>query len=105
EILTRLGIRERFDAVVGGDAINVKKPDGEHLRHALAMMGDRPENVAIRVMVGDHANDVNAARDAGIAAIAVALDVDETYARSLGADALVTEFRALPAALAGLASD
>jgi len=53
-------------------------------------------------MVGEHANDVDAARAAGITAIAVAFEVDAARAHSLGADAVVTDFATLPAALTAI---
>lgn len=101
-ILTQLGIRRHFSAVAGGDATMVKKPDPGHLRHALQQLGHTGDSAAFAVMVGDHANDINAARGAGLAAIAVAFDTDPARAHSLGADAVLTDFSALPAALAAL---
>jgi phosphoglycolate phosphatase len=98
-ILQRLGIYELFTVVAGGDATTVKKPDGAHLRYALDRMGYHGSEREIAVMVGDHANDVDAARAVGIRAIAVALEVSDTYARTLGADAVVTDFTRLPAVL------
>jgi phosphoglycolate phosphatase len=102
-ILQRLGIRGLFSVVAGGDATHVKKPDGGHLLYALQQMGFSREAGDVAVMVGDHANDVDAARAAGIAAIAVALEVDATRASSLGADAVVTDFAVLPAVLKAIA--
>lgn len=98
-ILTRLGIRRYFEVVAGGDATGVRKPHPGHLQFALAQMGLAAQQPTAGVMVGDHANDVDAARGAGLAAIAVALEVDAARARSLGADAVVTDFRDLPGAL------
>jgi phosphoglycolate phosphatase len=99
-ILTQLGIRKHFSAVAGGDATTVRKPDPGHLRYALQQLGHQEHPAALTVMVGDHANDVDAARGAGLAAIAVAFEVDPARAHSLGADAVLTRFSALPAALA-----
>jgi phosphoglycolate phosphatase len=100
DILTHLGIRELFSVVVGGDAIAVKKPDGGHLAYALEKMAYQGTDAELAVMVGDHANDVNAARAIGIPAIAVAFEVSDKRAQSLGADAVVTDFATLPAVLA-----
>jgi phosphoglycolate phosphatase len=95
-ILQRLGIYELFTVIAGGDATAVKKPDGGHLRYALEHMGYRGGKNQIAVMVGDHANDVDAARAVGIPAIAVALEVSDERAKTLGADAVVTDFAVLP---------
>ncbi|WP_417815826.1 HAD family hydrolase [Thalassospira alkalitolerans] len=98
-ILDLLGISNLFSVVAGGDATSVKKPDGGHLRFALDQIGYDRVNGDIAVMVGDHANDINAARDFGISAIAVAFEVDATRAKNLGADAVVTAFETLPDAI------
>ena len=101
-ILQRLGIRQLFSVVAGGDATNVKKPDAGHLLYTLDQMGFQSDSGDTAVMVGDHANDVDAARAAGITAIAVAFEVDAARAHSLGADAVVTDFATLPAALTAI---
>lgn len=95
-ILTRLGVRQYFGVVAGGDATAVRKPDPGHLRFALQQLRHEGKGARRAVMIGDHANDVDAARGAGIAAIAVAFETDPARARSLGADAVITDFRALP---------
>jgi phosphoglycolate phosphatase len=96
-ILTRLGIHELFSIVAGGDATSVRKPDARHLLYALEHMGYDTKAGDIAVMVGDHANDIVAAREAGIGAIAVAFETSDQRARSLAADAVVTDFTRLPA--------
>ncbi len=95
-ILDLLGISDLFAVIAGGDSTTVKKPDGGHLAFALDKAGYDRARGDIAIMVGDHGNDVNAARDFGIPAIAVAFEVDDTRAKSLGADAVVTAFETLP---------
>ncbi|MDR0780915.1 MAG: HAD-IA family hydrolase [Pseudomonadales bacterium] len=102
QILRRLGVYDFFTVIVGSDAAGVRKPDPGHLRHALAGLGFDAARGDRAVMVGDHANDIRAARGCGIVAIAVAFATDPARARGLGADALLTDFRDLPAALAQL---
>jgi phosphoglycolate phosphatase len=104
QILHRLGVRDLFTVVAGGDAAGARKPDPDHLRHALGRLGFDFARGDRAVMVGDHANDVMAARGCGITAIAVALETDPARAHSLGADAVLTDFRDLPSALAQLAA-
>lgn len=97
-ILTKLGVADLFAVIAGGDSFDVKKPDGRFLEFVLGKLGfDRDTDTAI--MVGDHANDVNAARATDIHAIAVAMEVDATHARSLGADAVITAYQDMPAAI------
>ncbi len=99
EILARLGIRKLFSVVAGGDATDVKKPDAGHLRFALGHMGYEGNDDQLAVMVGDHANDIEAARGLGIHAVAVAFEVSDARARTLDADAVITDFTELPAVL------
>jgi phosphoglycolate phosphatase len=62
-LLAALGIGGRFAAVGGGDSFPVRKPDPGHLLATLAAAGGE---TARAVMVGDHRNDVLAARGAGV---------------------------------------
>ena len=54
-----------FDLVVGGDSLAQKKPHASVLRHVLTSLGVDAKNAA---HVGDSAVDVQAARNAGVAA-------------------------------------
>lgn len=103
EILSALRIDDIFSVIAGGDATDVRKPDGGHLAFALDKMGYDAAKGDNAVMVGDHANDINAARAINIAAIAVAFEVDDTKARNLGADAVLTRFSQLSDALKKIA--
>lgn len=62
-LLGALGIGGRFAAVGGGDSFPVRKPDPGHLLATLRAAGGE---VSRAVMVGDHRNDVLAARGAGV---------------------------------------
>jgi phosphoglycolate phosphatase len=57
-ILERLGARDRFDVIVGGEDTETHKPDPEGLRVALRSLGVRPVE---SVYVGDHVVDAEAA--------------------------------------------
>ena len=63
-VLAQFGIAALFRAVGGGDSFPTRKPDPAHL---LATMGEAGGGRA--VMIGDHVNDMLAARGAGIPAI------------------------------------
>jgi phosphoglycolate phosphatase len=65
-LLAGLGIEHYFDAIGGGDSFAARKPDPLHLRETLAAAGLTPER---SLMVGDHTNDVLAARGCGVRAI------------------------------------
>lgn len=62
-LLQALDIAKFFAAVGGGDSFPVRKPDPGHLLLTLAAAGGDPSRAT---MLGDHANDVKAARAAGI---------------------------------------
>ena len=66
--LVRAGIEHYFAVVIGGDDLPTKKPDPGPLLHAAAMFGIRPCRL---LMVGDSANDVEAARAAGCPVLVV----------------------------------
>ena len=65
-LLAGLGLDRHFSALGGGDSFPMRKPDPGHLRATLAAAGAAPEQA---VMIGDHANDMLAARGAGVRAI------------------------------------
>jgi phosphoglycolate phosphatase len=62
-LLEALGLVGRFAAVGGGDSFPVRKPDPRHLLATLQAAGGEPSRA---VMIGDHRNDVAAARGAGL---------------------------------------
>ncbi len=64
----KIPIGHLFETVVGGDETTRHKPDPEPLLLALERLGARPEDAAY---VGDAPFDVQAAKAAGIFAIAV----------------------------------
>jgi len=102
EILTELGIRDRIDAVVGGDTLDgIRKPDARHLQAVLERLGVAPEDA---VMVGDNPNDVASARNAGVRVIAVSFGYSRVAPENLGADRLIDGYGELLDALTDLVS-
>lgn len=67
-VLDATGLAGHFDLVIGGDSLPEKKPHASVLRHVTQQLGVGPAQTA---HVGDSATDVNAARNAGVAAWAV----------------------------------
>ena len=61
--LAALGLDAWFTCVAGADTFQVRKPDPRHLLATLDAAGG---TAARAIMLGDHANDVAAARAAGI---------------------------------------
>ncbi len=90
-VLEALGLAPFFSAVAGGDTWPERKPDGRHLTRTLERMG---APFAGAVMVGDGANDLLAARSAGLPCVIVAWGYGEPAA--LHGDALIEDMAALP---------
>jgi len=90
-ILSQLGLLDAFAAIGGGDSFAVRKPDPAHLAETMRAAGARRA-----VMVGDHANDVLAARGCGLPSIWASWGYAEA---DPGADAAAPDFAALPALL------
>jgi phosphoglycolate phosphatase len=98
EVLCGLGLARHFGVVVGGDSIaGVRKPDPRLLLAVVEGLGAAP---AEAVMVGDNANDVLAARAAGVPVIVRAGGYTRVPTSELGADVVIEAFAELPAALA-----
>lgn len=97
-LLDALDLSARFAAVGGGDSFPVRKPDPGHLLGTLALAGGAP---ARAVMVGDHRNDVAAARGAGVPCVFAGWGYGP---RAMAEGAPVAESPAdLPRLLAGIA--
>ncbi|MDP4026056.1 phosphoglycolate phosphatase [Methylobacterium sp. NEAU 140] len=99
-VLDRLGLDPLVATVIGGDSVAARKPDPAPLHAALTALGVPPGRA---VMVGDNHHDIEAARAAGTAAVAVSYGYAHRPPHELGADALIDAFSALPAALTALA--
>jgi phosphoglycolate phosphatase len=63
-ILQNLGLRKFFQVLVGGDSTPFRKPDPRHLAGAVTALGG-----GRAVMIGDHENDMAAARGLGLPSI------------------------------------
>jgi phosphoglycolate phosphatase len=92
-VLDALGLDRLLDAVAGGDTFPVRKPHPGHLTGALGLLGVDPADA---VMVGDHANDLLAARGAGVASIYAGFGYGEEDHAALGAAAAIGQFDELP---------
>ncbi|PJI43309.1 phosphoglycolate phosphatase [Ferrovibrio sp.] len=98
-LLDQLGLSGFFGAVVGGDSLLVRKPDPGHIRGTLDKLGTE---FAWAAMVGDSANDVNAAKAAGLPCVVVSFGYTQIPAKDLGGDRLIDHFSELPEALVAL---
>lgn len=99
-LLATLGLARHFGAVVGGDALPVRKPHPDHLRAVLETLGADPRHA---VMVGDSRNDVASAHALGVPCVLVSFGYTTVSAHELGAEAVVDRFADVADAVAGLA--
>lgn len=86
DVLTKLGLRTSFAAVIGATEALPKKPDPAMLHAALSALGVAAERA---VMIGDSSADVGAARAAGLPVIAVSFGYSRTPTCELGADLVI----------------
>jgi phosphoglycolate phosphatase len=89
DLLERTGLSGFFGAVVCGDTVARKKPDPEPVLAACARLGVRAPEA---LMIGDSANDVQAARAAGCPVWCVPYGYNEGRpVESLDCDAIVPD--------------
>ncbi|KIN64666.1 Phosphoglycolate phosphatase [Sulfitobacter noctilucicola] len=67
-LLTRLGVRGSFDAMLGADSLAVRKPDPEHLFETARRAGGDPARC---MLVGDTDTDRKTAHAAGVPCVLV----------------------------------
>ena len=97
-LLGVLGVEPLFDAIGGGDSFPVRKPDPGHLLGTIGLANGRRERA---VMIGDHRNDVVAARGAGIPSIFAAWGYGAAGMQA-GADAVLEDLAEVPVVAARL---
>jgi phosphoglycolate phosphatase len=101
ELLSELGLAERFAAICGGDTFTVRKPDPFHLTETIRIAGGSPDRA---IMVGDSITDIDTAKAAGIPVVAVSFGYSATPVRELGPDRVIDHFDDLRDAVTGLLS-
>jgi len=97
-MLAAFGMADLFAAIGGGDSFATRKPDPAHLLATLEAAGGQ---VGQAVMLGDHANDIQAARGAGVPAVFAAWGYGAPE-MALGAQAVAHGFCDIPPLLADL---
>jgi phosphoglycolate phosphatase len=95
-VLAGLGLDRFFAVVLGGDSGPTRKPDAGPLRTALGRLGSAPDSAA---MIGDHRNDVAAARAAGMAVVFARYGYGAATLAGMAPDAVIDRFTELPQAL------
>jgi phosphoglycolate phosphatase len=102
-LLDRLKLTAYFDAITGGDTFAVHKPDAAHLLGTIKMAGS---NAGRAVMIGDSANDILVARNAGVPSIAVPFGYSDVPIETLRPTRIISHFSELtPELVASLIGD
>ncbi len=95
--LDAIGWHDRFDALVGGDTVGVRKPDPAPLLEAIARAGG-----GRATFVGDSITDTTTGKNANIPTVAVSFGFSDRPPHELGADRLIDHFDELIPALRSL---
>jgi phosphoglycolate phosphatase len=98
-VLEALDLQRYFRSVIGGDVLPERKP---HARHILETASQTLPGYRQAVMIGDSATDVAAARNSGIPVVVVSYGYRQVPVEELGADAVISDMRELPAELTRL---
>lgn len=98
-LLVRLGIATHFGAILGADALPVRKPDPRHLTETIARAGGITGRA---VLVGDTATDRDTARAAGVPCVLVGFGPEGAAIARLAPEAILHHFEELSGLLEGL---
>ncbi|MBP2549343.1 phosphoglycolate phosphatase [Neorhizobium galegae] len=88
-LLEQMGLSGRFATMTAGDTFAVRKPDARHLLGTIEKAGGDP---ARSVMIGDSVNDILAARNAGVASIAVTFGYSDVPVDTLDPTRVISHF-------------
>lgn len=89
-LMAALDLDRHFDTMIGGDSLEVRKPDPRPLQMVLDGMAGN----GAALMVGDTATDVATARNAGVPVVVVRFGYSRTPVDALGADLVIDDFDA-----------
>jgi phosphoglycolate phosphatase len=98
-VLNGFGIAAYFNAVLGGDTVEFKKPDPRHLLAAIDRVGATTNHA---VMIGDNENDYAAARAAGVPVILMRYGYLRVPPETVSPDAWLDHFVDIPQTVAKL---
>ena len=92
-LLTKLGVRGVFDALVGADTLPVRKPDPAPLFETARRLGGDPKQTCL---IGDSDTDRNTARAAGVPSVLVTFGPSGEDMAALRPEALLDAYSDLP---------
>jgi len=82
-LMDRLGLTQRFGAIIGADTIGISKPDPAPYREAVVRLGATGGG---SVMIGDSETDILTARAAGVPVIAVTFGYTDRHVSEFNPD-------------------
>ncbi|MBB4569781.1 HAD family hydrolase [Rhizobium leucaenae] len=88
-LIERLNLTHYFDVITGGDTFTVRKPDAQHLIGTIERAGG---TLSRTVMVGDSANDILVAHNAGVPSIAVPFGYSDVGVETLGPSRVIAHY-------------
>ena len=98
-LLTRLGVREHFGALIGADTLTVRKPDPLAYTTCVERAGGDVES---SVLIGDTVTDVKTARAAGVPIVLVGFGPEGDAVARLEPDVILQDYADLRAVVRSL---
>jgi phosphoglycolate phosphatase len=95
-LIARLGLTDRFPALIGADTLPTRKPDPAPLFETIARLGGSPDNA---VLIGDTVTDRKTAAAAGIPCVLVTFGPTGRAVADLAPEALLDHYDQLDAVL------
>ncbi|MEM9350520.1 MAG: HAD-IA family hydrolase [Pseudomonadota bacterium] len=90
-LMSRLGVRGAFGALVGADTLPVRKPDPAPYLEAVSRVGGTRS-----LLVGDSMTDERTARAAGVPSVSVTFSPDAASREEMTPDAWLSDYAELP---------
>jgi len=92
-LVSQLGIRDRFGALLGADSLPVRKPDPQHLWQTIDDLGGARGR---SVLIGDTITDATAAANAAVPCVLVSFGPEGSGVQEMQAAALLDHYDDLP---------
>ncbi|MEO5322665.1 phosphoglycolate phosphatase [Mesorhizobium sp. CC13] len=96
-LISGLGLADRFAAITGPETFGIRKPDPRHLTETIAMAGG---DASRAVMVGDSVTDIDTAKAAGIPVVAVDFGYTDRHVSEFEPSAVISHYDELTLGLA-----
>lgn len=93
DLMTRLGVRDAFGALLGADSLPIRKPDPEHLFETVRQCGGDPKQ---SLLVGDTQTDRDTSKNAGVPSVLVTFGPSGEDMHALKPEALLHDYKDLP---------